>query len=32
MDKDVEAESVRALGFRDATDPEFFGEAKKADV
>jgi predicted nuclease of predicted toxin-antitoxin system len=29
---DIEAESVRALGLRDATDPEFFEEAKKADV
>ena len=29
---DIEAESVRALGLRDATDPEIFEEAKKADV
>jgi len=29
---DLEAESVRALGLRDATDPEIFEEAKKADV
>lgn len=30
--KDIEAESVRALGLRDATDIEIFDEAKKADV
>jgi predicted nuclease of predicted toxin-antitoxin system len=29
---DIEAESVRALGLRDATDPEIFEEAKKADA
>jgi len=29
---DVEAESVRALGLRDATDPEIFEEAKKLDA
>jgi|SRR5690625_1087494 len=29
---DIKAESVRALGLRDATDPEIFEEAKKADV
>jgi predicted nuclease of predicted toxin-antitoxin system len=28
----IEAESVRALGLRDATDSEIFEEAKKADV
>jgi len=27
---DIEAESVRALGLRDATDPEIFEEAKKS--
>ena len=29
---DIEAESVRALGLRDATDLEIFEGAKKADV
>lgn len=29
---DIEAESVRALGLRGATDPEIFEEAKKAGV
>ncbi|WP_069129907.1 DUF5615 family PIN-like protein [Rhodohalobacter halophilus] len=29
---DIEAESVRSLGLRDATDPEIFEEAKKANV
>ncbi len=29
---DIEAESVRALGLRDAADLEIFEEAKKADV
>jgi predicted nuclease of predicted toxin-antitoxin system len=29
---DIEAESVRALGLRDATDPEIFEEAKKSDA
>jgi predicted nuclease of predicted toxin-antitoxin system len=29
---DIEAESVRALGLRDATDPEIFEAAKKADA
>lgn len=28
---DIEAESVRALGLRDATDPEIFEKAKKAE-
>lgn len=28
----VEEESVRALGLRDATDPEIFEEAKKTDA
>lgn len=29
---DIEAESIRALGLRDATDPEIFEEAKKVDA
>ena len=29
---DIEAESVRALGLRDATDPDIFEAARKADV
>jgi predicted nuclease of predicted toxin-antitoxin system len=29
---DIEAESVRALGLRDAIDPEIFEKAKQADV
>lgn len=29
---DIEAESVRSLSLRDATDPEIFEEAKKADA
>jgi len=29
---DIEAESVRALGLRDATDPDIFERAKKADA
>ncbi len=29
---DIEAESVRALGLRDATDPEIFEAAKKVDA
>lgn len=29
---DIEAESARALDLRDATDPEIFVEAKKADA
>jgi predicted nuclease of predicted toxin-antitoxin system len=29
---DIEAESVQSLGFRDATDSDIFGAAKKADV
>lgn len=29
---DIEAESVRALGLRDATDLEIFDNAKKADA
>lgn len=29
---DIEAKSVRALGLRDATDPEIFEKAKKADA
>ncbi len=29
---DIEAESVRTLDFRDATDHEIFEEAKKTDV
>jgi len=29
---DIKAESVRALDLRDATDPEIFEMAKKADV
>lgn len=28
----IEAKSVRALGLRDATDPEIFEETKKANV
>ena len=28
----IEAESVRALGLRDATDPEIFEEARKVDA
>jgi len=30
--KDIEAESVRAVGLRDALDPEIFEQAKKQDV
>lgn len=29
---DIEAESVRALGLRDATDPEIFDAEKKAEA
>src|SRR6056297_1187043 len=29
---DIEAESVRALGLRDANDPDIFEAARKADV
>ena len=29
---DIEAESVRSLGLRDANDPDIFEEARKADV
>ncbi|MGA7826376.1 MAG: DUF5615 family PIN-like protein [Geobacteraceae bacterium] len=30
--KNIEAESVRAVGLRDALDPEIFEQAKKQDV
>jgi predicted nuclease of predicted toxin-antitoxin system len=30
--EDIEAESVRSLGLRDATDPDIFEAARKADV
>ena len=30
--EDISAESVRALGLRDATDPDIFEAARKADV